>query len=92
MPALPLYLNMASIHALLNMSVKGLSDFSYAHIKSGLLIGVNAWSNLLDSSQPTETPMQASDPEYLLSQGKEIELHFRGQFSSSVTGVYVGTQ
>lgn len=92
LPALPLYLNMASIHALLNMPVKGLGDFSYAHTKSGLLIGVNAWSNLLDSSQPTETLMQASDPEYLLSQGKEIELHFRGQFSSSITGVYAGTQ
>ena len=64
---------MASIHARLYMPVKGLIDFSYAQIKSGLLIGVNAWSNLFDSSQPTETVVQASDPEYLLSQGKEID-------------------
>lgn len=43
-------------------------------IGSGLPICNNAESNPLDLSQPTETLVQASDPEFLLSQGREIDI------------------
>lgn len=56
------------------MLVKGPIDLNHAQIGSCSPICNNAESNLLDSSQPPETLVQASDPEYLLSQGREIDI------------------
>lgn len=56
------------------MPVKGPIVLHHVQIGSRLPICNNAVSNQLDSSQPTETPVQASDPEYLLRQGREMDI------------------
>lgn len=56
------------------MPVKGPIVVNHVQIGSRLPICNNALSNQLDSSQPTETPVQASDLEYLLSQGREMDI------------------
>lgn len=83
---------MANICACPYRPVKGPIDLNHAQIGSHLPICSNAESDPLDSSQPTETLVQASDPEYLLIQGRYIDIASRGQFSSSISGIYITLQ
>lgn len=59
---LSLCLDMASTHSCFYTLVKGPIDLSHAQIGSHSAICVNAESDTLDSSQPAETLVQASDP------------------------------